>query len=213
MRNPSTAIKTNSFTPGFGWNASAGRYTDLKTGRFVKASVIRDAVDATITKSSERIRALTQSLMDGRLNLQSWEIQTAQELKILHLANQVAALGGFSNVDNKSLSRLESILAKQFAYLHRFATQISDGSQKINGSLLSRINLYVHAARATYEAERTIVMREAGYLYEISILHSRDSCQGCLGESQKDWQPIGTLIPIGERDCLTRCHCTLDYRK
>lgn len=206
------SIKTSSFSPGFGWNASAARYTDLKTGRFVKAKVVRDTVDALILKSSESIRVLSQKLVQGWISLANWELQIASELKFLHIANQVAALGGLHNYNVDAENRAFVILENQFSYLHRFATQIANGDQKLSG-VLSRIDLYVHAARATYEAERNIVMQEAGYTYESSILHSGDSCQGCLGENAKGFQPIGTLIPIGERDCLTRCHCTLDYRK
>jgi hypothetical protein len=26
------------------------------------------------------------------------------------------------------------------------------------------------------------------------------------------WQPLGSMIPIGSRDCLSRCKCHVEYR-
>ena len=44
------------------------------------------------------------------------------------------------------------------------------------------------------------------------IRHLADSCDDCIAMEQLGWQPIGTLIPIGDRQCRGNCGCTLRFR-
>jgi len=55
-------------------------------------------------------------------------------------------------------------------------------------------------------------MANRGYVEERSVLGIADHCDGCLAEAGKGWRPIGTLLPIGGRDCKARCRCHFEYR-
>jgi hypothetical protein len=72
--------------------------------------------------------------------------------------------------------------------------------------------LYAEAGRGTYYVFTTKEMRAAGKTEEENQLHPAEHCQSCLDEAARGWVPIGTLIPIGQRDCLGRCRCTISYR-
>jgi hypothetical protein len=73
--------------------------------------------------------------------------------------------------------------------------------------------MYVEASRAHYEAQREAIDRAAGYDEERSIRHASDSCEGCIREERRGWVAIGELVPIGDRNCLTRCRCEIERRK
>lgn len=45
-------------------------------------------------------------------------------------------------------------------------------------------------------------------MYERSIRHAQDSCNGCIREAARGWVPAGTLVPVGLRDCGNSCKCT-----
>ena len=53
----------------------------------------------------------------------------------------------------------------------------------------------------------------AGFTEERNRLGDADHCPECLQETSKSWQPINSLIPIGERICTVRCKCTMEYRR
>jgi hypothetical protein len=55
-------------------------------------------------------------------------------------------------------------------------------------------------------------MEARGAEEERSILGATDSCEECIEEAEKDWSPIGSLIPVGSRTCLSSCKCVFDYR-
>jgi hypothetical protein len=57
------------------------------------------------------------------------------------------------------------------------------------------------------------VLEDAGFEEARSVLHPADHCPGCLVEAEKGWQPIGAMVPIGERDCKGNCRCTVEYRR
>ncbi len=40
-----------------------------------------------------------------------------------------------------------------------------------------------------------------------------DQCQTCSEQTHLGWQPLGTLLDIGDSECLNNCHCYFIYRK
>lgn len=47
---------------------------------------------------------------------------------------------------------------------------------------------------------------------ERNILGIAEHCASCIRETKRGWVPIGTLIPVGLRDCWFGCKCTVGYR-
>ncbi|HEY6021351.1 MAG TPA: hypothetical protein VIY48_16040, partial [Candidatus Paceibacterota bacterium] len=53
-----------------------------------------------------------------------------------------------------------------------------------------------------------------GYEEERRVLEpGADHCEGCEEQAAQGWQPIGTLDPIGDEECMTRCKCEFEYRR
>jgi uncharacterized heparinase superfamily protein len=100
----------------------------------------------------------------------------------------------------------------QLDYLRRFADQIRTGVQRLDGTLRRRAELYVLSARPVYESVRLKVDTELGKSEERNILSDSEHCDGCQAEADREWVGIGELVPIGERDCLSRCNCRIERR-
>jgi hypothetical protein len=187
------------------------RYRDQVSGQFVTAKSVRFAVDTIIDAETVKVRDIAQRLIDGSINLAEWQIQTSSLLKTLHVAMGIAANGGFENTSNADLGFIGSLIKKQYEFLRNFAKQIKNGTQALDGTLLARAELYVQAGRGTYESVVARAARNGGSTQEKSILGAADHCGDCVGEAAKGWSPIGTLIPIGQRQCLSNCRCSMSY--
>lgn len=187
------------------------RYRDISTGQFVTAKSVRTAVDTIIDAETVKIRDIAQRLIDGQINLAEWQIQTTALLKTLHVAMGIAANGGLENTSNADLGFIGSLIKKQYEFLRNFARDIKQGTQPLDGTLLARAELYTQSARGTYEDVIARSARNGGSTQEKSILGSADHCGDCVSEAAKGWSPIGSLIPIGQRQCLANCHCSMSY--
>lgn len=197
---------------GFIWESETGRYRG-DGGRFVPDARVRAALDEVIQSQGQAMRALTQRLIDGTLSLPDWQRQAMQTVKVGHLEGLALASGGWDQLAQSDFGWVGQRIRQQYRYLDSFAQQVADGSQALNGGALARAEMYAEAARATHrEAQR----REAGSRgmeEERNQLGAADHCAGCVSQSTAGWVPLGTLVPCGERDCLSRCHCVMRYRR
>jgi hypothetical protein len=196
----------------YGYDPRNRRYRDRLNGRYVSAQDVRGAVDTVIDTETVKIRSLSQSLVDGKISLAEWQVQMASQLKGLHVALGLAANGGLANTSAADLGYLASLMKKQYQFLRDFALQIRRGEQPLDGTLVARAALYTQAARGTYEDMVGRAAQHGGAHEERSMLGPADHCKGCIAEAAKRWSPIGSLIPIGERQCLANCRCTMQYR-
>jgi hypothetical protein len=58
-------------------------------------------------------------------------------------------------------------------------------------------------------------MRDRGYDEESNLLAPAEHCEGqgsCVEQTTRGWVPVGSLIPIGGRLCVTNCKCQIRYR-
>ena len=187
------------------------RYRNRATGRYLPASEVRGAVDTIIDAETRKMRNLAQSLVNGEIALSDWQMQSAALLKALHVAMGLAANGGLANTSAADLGYIASQIKQQYSYLNKMALQIRKGEQPLDGTLVSRAALYTQAGREIYENVVGRAAANAGCTQEKSVLGAADHCQDCVGEAAKGWQPIGSLIPIGQRQCLGNCHCSMQY--
>ena len=197
---------------GFVWSDALARYRDARTGRIVSTASVRDAIDATLIAYKDEARALAESLRAGTVTLKAWEAAMRVVVKDAQLLGVASAAGGWAQLDQTSLGRAGRLIRDQYGFLNQFAVDISTGKQALTAGIASRAVMYVEASRGSYEAQREVLERAAGYDEEISIRHASDSCNGCVGEAARGWVPIGHIVPIGDRDCLTRCQCTIERR-
>lgn len=203
------AVKPNT---AYRYNLGSRRYIG-EDGRFVSAKTVRAAVDQTIAGSNSQLQTIAKQLQAGEISLAQWQTRTAQELKVLHVAQGLAALGGVKQASQADLGYIGSLVKKQYEYLRDFAKDIASGAQKMDGSFLTRVRLYAEAGRGTYHSTQTREMRQSGAREAKRVLGPADHCQGCLEQAAKGWQPIGEVAPIGSQQCLTMCHCSIEFKE
>ena len=168
-------------------------------------------MDTVIDAETLKMRELAQSLVDGEIGLSEWQMRSAQLLKALHVAMGLSAAGGLNAISASDMGFLANQIKQQYQYLNKMALQIRKGEQALDGSLVARAALYTQAGREIFYNMIARQAEQAGCTQEKSILGAADHCSGCVGEAAKGWSPIGSLIPIGQRQCLANCHCSMQY--
>lgn len=196
---------------GFTWDARTARYR--RGGRFVSRLQVRMWLDEALDASGARIGALAEQLRAGRVDLVSWQVRMAREIKNVQLYSAAAAKGGWAQLTPADLGRVGQSVQAQLRYLNRFARQIQAGALPLDGNMVARARLYAQSGRQIYHRTERAEMQLRGYTHERSIRYAGDSCAGCIAEAAKGWMPLGTMIPIGQRDCKGNDRCSVSYRK
>lgn len=196
----------------FSWDQPSGRYRDVH-GRYVSQKAVRDAVDAVLDAGTARMQAVSRRLLDGSLDLASWQQQMAAEIKAQQLAAAMIAHGGKTAMTQADYGWTGQRIREQYGYLRAFSAQIVSGEQSLSEQVAARAALYGQAARATYEGMRARDAVGRGENEERNVLGPADHCPDCVSASAKGWAPLGTLIPIGSRRCKVNCRCRIERRR
>jgi hypothetical protein len=196
---------------GFTWDARTARYR--RGGRFVSRLQIRMWLDEALDASGARIAALAEQLRAARIDLVSWQVRMAREIKNVQLYSAAAAKGGWAQLTQADLGRVGQSVQAQLRYLNRFARQIQTGAQPLDGRMVERAKMYADSGRQLFDRTYRAEMIVRGYTHERSVRYAGDSCAGCVAEAAKGWVSIGSIVPVGQRQCLSRCRCTVSYRR
>ena len=197
-------------------NNGRGAYRDQR-GRIVSQNAVRTALDRYVDNAVEDARKIGGLLRGGQINVKEWEFAMRQHIKNVHIVAAVSAEGGRDQMTFSKWGRVGQRIKEQYnKYLAPFAQQIADGKIPLDGRFLVRSQLYTEAAITTHDIFNRANMERAGYDEEANELDpGARHCSGigsCEGETDRGWVPIGSLIPIGQRKCLGRCRCTVNYR-
>lgn len=193
----------------FTWNEQAQRYRSVETGRFISSSHVRAEIDAFLDKVEVRTQGATQLLVDGRVSLPDWQAQMAQELKDIHIANAVIARGGWEQMTPTDWGRVGHILRDEYRELQTMAVKLERGEISLERAMRGSEWL-TRAARGTYEEVHRYAARDAGLVYERSILEpGANHCNDCEDAAAMGWQPVGLIQSIGDRVCGNNCRCEL----
>jgi hypothetical protein len=192
------------------WNEVAGRYI-APNGQFVSFEQIRLYLDATLDTSEQKVLSLARSLQSGKITLQEWQLGMRDTLKSIHLASSALAKGGWAQMSQADYGRVGFRLKEQYAYLEKFAKQIENG-YLLDGRFLNRVQLYAQSGRLTYHMVQRSEMLIRGMTEEQNILGAADHCSECVSETARGWVPIGDLVLVGQRICMTNCRCHVGFR-
>lgn len=194
----------------FKWNEEAKRYVDAR-GRFVSRAEVRRSLDFALRNAQREMRTLAQSLRSGNISLAQWQARMRVIAKNVHLYSAAAARGGFAGMRAADYGSVGARLRFQYKKIDEFAAQIARG-YPLDGRFLSRVDLYAQSGRSTYHTFDGRMHKASGYIEERYYLGVADHCGECVAIQDAGWQPIGSLTPIGSRQCLSRCACSVEYR-
>lgn len=220
----------------FAWNPKTQMYTDRHGGRLDGAHMKRLGVMVNAAVRME-MQDHARDMATGITTIDAWEDRQAEDVKSIYLAMVALADGGFDKITNADKERLtvgdEAWLRFSLERLQAFASDVAiarDTGPNADGKLpdmgtveeiVNRAGMYADSANGVYEEQRTDSHKRATdsdgvalYLFERNILamgEDVDHCQECPEISAAGWQPIGSLPRIGERECLMRCLCGMEY--
>jgi hypothetical protein len=194
------------------WDHATGQYRTA-SGKFVARTKVRAYIDKVLDQEMRNAKELALGLRNGDISLEAWRSSMRDLIKNVHLYDAAAAKGGWGQLTADDYGRIGAIVKKEYQFLERFARGIANGKVPLDGRVVQRAMMYAEAGRDTYHQVERATMAKAGFRFERNVLHPADHCGDCLGETAKGAVPIGTLIPIGRRQCLRRCRCTLTYTK
>lgn len=203
--------------PTFAWDDRANRYRDALSGRFVSGRAVQEWTNLVINAGEDRVARLTGALYNGNINIREWQSAMVQEIRTLHKAAAKAAVGGDAQMNAHYWGEVGSELKKQYRALENFANQIiqhvADGTPYTQKQLLARARMYERAAHDMFEKLKREMFIAHGWQLERRILGQAEHCDECVEEAGKGWQPIGTLLEIGDTQCMTNCMCHFEYQR
>lgn len=195
------------------WRASAGRFADSASGRFLSDARVRAVVDDVADAASARMAAAAEALLDGRMSLGAFQVEMQAAIRTSHVAALVIGHGGAEAMTPARYLEVARDIKAQYGYLRSFAADIASGQQPLNRTIVSRSEMYGQHARVLYEQVRSDAAVGLGLDEARNVLHANESCSECRALTSRGWIPAAEMTPIGSRRCLSRCRCVVERRQ
>lgn len=194
----------------FGWNAGAGRYVDLQTGRFVSREFVQAALEARFGEARATVQAYTEVLIAGETDIAGWQEAVMVELRRAHTQAAALGRGGWAQMTPADWGRTGSTLKQEYQFLADFAAEINTLSE---AQIRARINQYADHLQQSFWAGMTSAQGEAGLTEERRVLTPAEHCDDCRAYAEMGWQPLGSLPEPGVGSvCGAKCRCEKEYR-
>lgn len=198
-------------SPQFTFDRKSQRYRYKDSGKFVSSEAVRNLTEKHIDQLKTDINTIADKLVEGKINVATWEETTARALKDLHIENFTLGRGGLRQVSARDYGIIGSELKKEYQYLRGFSQDILAGKLS-EAQLRDRVSKYVDSAYGTYELGRAESHRDAGYNWERRIRNAAISCDSCVTYAARGWVMIGGTPAIGsDCECRSRCRCHKEY--
>jgi hypothetical protein len=173
----------------------------------VPPAQVRSALDMAI-EETERQATLRTPRADA---VEAFEIGMRERIVDAHLMATAAAKGGFHALTPEDYFNVGNTVGTQYNYLAGLVADLRSGKQRVGRQLDNRVGLYFGLARGTYYQTLGGDQRARGFTTERNVITPGENCLGCLRETSRGQVPIGSLVPIGQRDCLGACRCEVRY--
>ena len=192
------------------WDPVRKRYVS-SSGRLVGYKRVKGVAKELLKDAKEAILEDAKLVANGRIKVKLWQVRHARHVKNMQLSQMALARGGWAHITPADLKLMERILRFQMSRVEAFAADIASGKLRTTAGILQRAGYYEESARHTFWH---FVRQNASELKmdrERNITMPGETCKGCAEAEDKGWVPLGTLVPIGSRDCGPRCRCVLQF--
>jgi hypothetical protein len=194
------------------WDKATRKYHDDK-GKPISQGEVRRRGLRVVNKSKEAMGKLSEAFNEGAITFEEWAVGMREGVKASHSAMVQLAYGGKDQMGPMERGRLGAVIRDQYKYLGGFLLEVETGQVEGDG-LRARAEMYAEASWGSHESSVAAREKAAGATEERSFMEPEAThCQDCFDEASKGWVPIGSLTPIGERQCLARCQCNMEFRE
>jgi hypothetical protein len=224
------------------WDQRRLRYV-RPDGVTVKPSAVKQAVNSFVEDAGDELADVTRQMNAGEITIQEWQTRMAQQVKSTHLAVEIVAQGGVSQMTPQDMTRASKGIDFQLRRLLEFSKEVSRIDPN-TGTLeeletprvtvpavsdekaIARAKLYAATARSTYEEsvlQSWLDLAATGVAVEMkNVLHEpHEHCYtsekkktiGCVEETRRGWVKLGTMSLPGRRTCQMNCFCHVEYRR
>lgn len=194
---------------GFWWDDNVKRWRDAR-GHFTARSFIIEQVDARIEAGFERLQDMLAAVVQEGAPVGAWQEAVYVELRRARLQMTALGYGGWDRVPASGWGRAGASLRRELEFLRGFAQDLADGKLS-EAQARARLAQYEQGVRTAYWEAKGGQMADSGAVYESSHTTPADHCDGCLREEARGIVPLGSLVPVGSRDCGSRCKCEMRW--
>lgn len=196
--------------PEFLYDRKVGQYRNKVSGRFIAVEAVQRLRRAHIAKLENTVDDYTAQLLNNKLSLNDWETSVAATLKTATVQAYILGKGGEKRMSQPDYGRLGAHLKSEYRYLRGFSQAIADGSLS-PAQINARTQLYLNNLWTVYENAQVFAHEDDGFRFYALILGAAEHCPGCIEDSRKGAVKIGSLAPIGTRDCKVNCKCRFAF--
>lgn len=194
--------------PKFKWSAKRRQYI-YNNGKPVSAETLNGWVATAADNAEQRMRAIAQKYVDGKINHAEWVIQSKDEIR--KGVRGMAQLAAGGTLDKKQVATMANIVKKQYGFFRDFSNGVDNGEILLDGNLVARAGLYGSNHYTVFQ--NLVLSREkaAGVKMAIRRLSPvREHCPECPGHQRLTPTPINKITPIGVNcSCRARCRCSI----
>jgi hypothetical protein len=194
--------------PDYSYSPRTRRYSS--GGKTVPPERVREWVSEIRGKAQERMKAVTEQFVAGKVNRAAWTIEMRSLISRSHGAVAMMAQGGKKAMDEKAWGRVGQRIKSEAEYLRGFERDIANGKAGTEAQIVARAQLYANALHGTYEGAVIAREKAAGVTRVLRVLgepkteHCSD-CPGLAGEYDIDKVP-----QIGDSECQSACNCYIE---
>jgi len=191
------------------WSASAKRYRNTRTGRFIGQKdmlALRDTfTQAQQTQAAELARRLAQ----GDLTVDSWQRMMRTDVKDSFISQYVLGHGGRGSMTQADWGRVGAMVKEQYRYLDGFARAMADG-ELTEAQIANRAGMYHGSSTQAYERASALasgVPSLPAYPGDGSTqCHSNCRCHWDVRETDTGWDAYWIMDAAAENcpDCIRR---------
>jgi len=193
-------------------------YVNTETGRDVRPEQLIRHVRKVSYEASVRMKKATQQLIAGIIMLTVWYGRMRDLMRALYRTIWILAIGGFLFDDDTQRNLFYLFTLLQFNYFDNFTEQIFTGLQPLDGFAMTRAGMYGSYGNGELQNIFLMDAEDKGYLEARRILGDNENhCfdgdrPGCIELAAQGWIPVRAMLPIGEAQCYSNCHCRIIYR-
>jgi hypothetical protein len=199
------------------WDAPVNRYRDAETGRFLSRDAALEFVNQSVRESINVTGSYAASVAGGKMSPGDWEQRMRDEIKGEYIRQYLLGHGGRETMSKSDWGKIGSMIKEQYTYLKGFANEVAAGNLT-DAQIAQRSAMYINSGREAFEKANALIAKKAGYIQvHWNVDPSVENCEDCLAFEAMGWANVeddpydGAVPGSGETQCLTNCHCELEY--